>query len=258
MLRPDRPWVALAGAPISVSFRRARGAAAVDGPRRGSERRRSRRLAHPRASAALLADPYDVLGVKSDAAPEEIKLAYRKRTKALHPDVNPSPNAAEAFRRVNRAYAVVSDKARRARFDLGRDLEARDEDGFAPSGETRRRAARARYGSADAGPSDGYWDEVGGSTSVERKRRTETNARASTTRTRSSSNPFGVVADDEELRAKGERAAMWKKARDAWTAWCSAWFLTLTLAVPLGAAYWAAYAFAARLNPGGGVPILDR
>ena len=256
-MRPDRPWVALAGAPISVSFRRARGAAAVDGPRRGSERRRSRRLAHP-PRAALLADPYDVLGVKSDAAPEEIKLAYRKRTKALHPDVNPSPNAAEAFRRVNRAYAVVSDKARRARFDLGRDLEARD-DGFAPDGETRRRAARARYGSAsanganDAGQCDEYiWDEVG---SVERKR-TETNARAS--RQTRSSNPFGVVADDEELRAKGERAAMWKKARDAWTAWCSAWFLTLTLAVPLGAAYWAAYAFAARINPGGGVPILDR
>ena len=105
------------------------------------------RGASSRASsrAALLADPYDVLGVKSDAAPEEIKLAYRKRTKALHPDVNPSPNAAEAFRRVNRAYAVVSDKARRARFDLGRDLEARD-DGFAPDGETRRRAARAGTG----------------------------------------------------------------------------------------------------------------
>ena len=258
-MRPDRPWVALAGAPISVSFRRARGAAAVDGPRRGGERRRSRRLAHP-PRAALLADPYDVLGVKSDAAPEEIKLAYRKRTKALHPDVNPSPNAAEAFRRVNRAYAVVSDKARRARFDLGRDLEARD-DGFAPDGETRRRAARARYGSAsanganDAGQCDEYiWDEVG---SVERKR-TETNARASTRQTRRSSNPFGVVADDEALRAKGERAAMWKMARDAWTAWCSAWFLVLTLAVPLGAAYWAAYAIAARLTPGGGVPILER
>lgn len=252
MLRPDRPWVAPSGAPISVSFRRARGAAAVDGPRRGSERRRSRRLAHP-PRAALLADPYDVLGVKSDAAPEEIKLAYRKRTKALHPDVNPSPNAAEAFRRVNRAYAVVSDKARRARFDLGRDLEARD-DGFAPDGETRRRAARARYGSAsgdDAGPSDGYWDEVG-RVGVGR----ETNASA--TRNARRSNPFGVVADDEALRAKGERAAMWKMARDAWTAWCSAWFLVLTLAVPLGAAYWAAYAIAARLTPGGGVPILER
>jgi hypothetical protein len=237
MLRPyHRPWVASAGAPISVSFRRARGA---------------RRLAHP-PRAALLADPYDVLGVKSDAAPEEIKLAYRKRTKALHPDVNPSPNAAEAFRRVNRAYAVVSDKARRARFDLGRDLEARD-DGFAPDGETRRRAARARYGSAigdDAGPSDGYWDEVG-SFGV-----SKTNASATTHDRRS--NPFGVVADDEELRAKGERVAMWNKARDAWTKWCSAWFVVLTLAVPLGTAYWAAYAIAARLTPGGGVPILER
>ena len=237
MLRPDRPWVASAGAPISVSFRRARGA---------------RRLAHP-PRAALLADPYDVLGVKSDAAPEEIKLAYRKRTKALHPDVNPSPNAAEAFRRVNRAYAVVSDKARRARFDLGRDLEARD-DGFAPDGETRRRAARARYGSAsgdDAGPSDGYWDEVGSGSGV-----SKTNASATTHDRRS--NPFGVVADDEELRAKGERVAMWNKARDAWTKWCSAWFVVLTLAVPLGTAYWAAYAIAARLTPGGGVPILER
>ena len=250
-MRPDRPWVALAGAPISVSFRRARGAAAVDGPRRGSERRRSRRLAHP-PRAALLADPYDVLGVKSDAAPEEIKLAYRKRTKALLPDVNPSPDAADAFRRVNRAYAVVSDASRRSRFDLGRDLEARD-DGFAPDGETRRRAARARYGSAigdDAGPSDGYWDEVG-SFGV-----SKTNASATTHDRRS--NPFGVVADDEELRAKGERAAMWNKARDAWTKWCSAWFVVLTLAVPLGTAYWAAYAIAARLTPGGGVPILER
>jgi curved DNA-binding protein CbpA len=207
MLRPDRPWVALAGAPISVSFRRARGAAAVDGPRRGSERRRSRRLAHP-PRAALLADPYDVLGVKSDAAPEEIKLAYRKRTKALHPDVNPSPNAAEAFRRVNRAYAVVSDKARRARFDLGRDLEARD-DGFAPDGETRRRAARARYGSAsangdDAGPSDGYWDEVG---SVERKR-TRARAHKRGVRTRSESSPTTKsFARKENARRCGKRRA---------------------------------------------------
>jgi curved DNA-binding protein CbpA len=103
-----------------------------------------------------------VLGVSSDASIEEIKLAYRKRTKALHPDVNPSPNAAESFRRVNRAYAVVSDASRRSLFDLGRDLEARDE-GFAPDGETRRRAARERYGSvspSNAGPDDGYWDDV--------------------------------------------------------------------------------------------------
>ena len=236
MLRPDRPWVASAGAPISVSFRRARGA---------------RRLAHP-PRAALLADPYDVLGVKSDAAPEEIKLAYRKRTEALHPDVNPSPNAAEAFRRVNRAYAVVSDKARRARFDLGRDLEARD-DGFAPDGETRPTRGARSVGSAsgdDAGPSDGYWDEVG-SFGV-----SKTNASATTHDRRS--NPFGVVAKRRRASRERRRVAMWNKARDAWTKWCSAWFVVLTLAVPLGTAYWAAYAIAARLTPGGGVPILER
>ena len=114
------------------------------------------------------------------------------------------------------------------------------------------RGAR-RHGSAsgdDAGPSDGYWDEVG-SFGV-----SKTNASATTHDRRS--NPFGVVADDEELRAKGERVAMWNKARDAWTKWCSAWFVVLTLAVPLGTAYWAAYAIAARLTPGGGVPILER
>ena len=103
----------------------------------------------------------------------------------------------------------------------------------------------------DAGPSDGYWDEVG-SFGV-----SKTNASATTHDRRS--NPFGVVAtNDEELRAKGERVAMWNKARDAWTKWCSAWFVVLTLAVPLGTAYWAAYAIAARLTPGGGAPILER
>lgn len=243
MLRADRPWVASASAPSSVSFRRASGTAARNRPRRGSERRRSRRLADaPRA--ALLADPYDVLGVPSDASPAEIKLAYRKRTKALHPDVNPSPDAADAFRRVNRAYAVVSDASRRSRFDLGRDLEARD-DGFAPDGETRRRAAKG------ARRVDRVVDDTLGPTAdvMDDRAIFDTTARRS--------NPFGVVADDAALRARGERAAAWRKARDAWTAWCAAWFVALTVAVPLGGAYWVAYGIAARLTDSS-VPMLER
>lgn len=254
MLRPDRPWVASAGASSSVSLRRASGA--FPAPRGTRRRCRSRRVACTKA--ALTSDPYEVLGVSSDASIEEIKLAYRKRTKALHPDVNPSPNAAESFRRVNRAYAVVSDASRRSLFDLGRDLEARDE-GFAPDGETRRRAAKARYGSAspgNAGPEDGYWDDVRGGS-----RRDGVGVgvgrNVGKEKERSSSNPFGVVLDDAALRERGRRREMFRAARDAWTAWCSAWFVALTVAVPLGAAYFAAYGIAAGLN-GGGTPMLER
>lgn len=252
MLRPDRPWVVSAGAPSSVSLRRGfRGAFPALRVSRASACR-SRRVACTKA--ALTSDPYEVLGVSSDASIEEIKLAYRKRTKALHPDVNPSPNAAESFRRVNRAYAVVSDASRRSLFDLGRDLEARDE-GFAPDGETRRRAARERYGSvspSNAGPDDGYWDDVRQGSrydgvGVGRNAKTQS----------SESNPFGVVPDDAALRERNKRRQMFRAAQNAWTKWCSAWFVALTLAVPLGAAYFAAYGIAAGLN-GGGVPMLER
>ncbi|MGY2047996.1 DnaJ C-terminal domain-containing protein [Methylobacterium sp. JK268] len=65
-------------------------------------------------------DPYAILGVKSDASPEEIQKTYRKLARKLHPDLNPgNAEAEEQFKDVSRAYDLLSDPEKRARFDRG-------------------------------------------------------------------------------------------------------------------------------------------
>ena len=66
-----------------------------------------------------MADHYEVLGVERTASPEEIKKAYRKLARELHPDVNPSEDAAERFKSVTHAYDVLSDAEQRERYDMG-------------------------------------------------------------------------------------------------------------------------------------------
>lgn len=68
-----------------------------------------------------MVDHYDTLGVERDASPEEIKKAYRKLARQLHPDVNPSEEASERFKAVTLAYDVLSDPEQKQRYDLGGD-----------------------------------------------------------------------------------------------------------------------------------------
>jgi DnaJ-class molecular chaperone len=64
--------------------------------------------------------PYEVLGVKPDSGPDDIRKAYRKLAKELHPDLNPGKPEAEArFKTVSAAYDLLSDADKRARYDRG-------------------------------------------------------------------------------------------------------------------------------------------
>ena len=67
-----------------------------------------------------MADPYATLGVARGASEADIKKAYRKLAKELHPDRNKdNPKASERFSQVTSAYDLLTDKDKRARFDRG-------------------------------------------------------------------------------------------------------------------------------------------
>src|SRR5437764_2999931 len=66
-------------------------------------------------------DYYAILGVPRNADNDQIKKAYRKLARELHPDLNPSPEAQERFKEVTAAYEVLSDPQKREVVDLGGD-----------------------------------------------------------------------------------------------------------------------------------------
>ncbi len=101
-------------------------------------------------------DPYDVLGVKRDASTDEIKKAYRKLAKSLHPDLNPGkPEIEKRFKEVTSAYDLLGDAEKRAKFDRG-ELDA----GGNPRADQAFRDAWARSGGGQG--NGGPWGGGGG------------------------------------------------------------------------------------------------
>jgi len=96
-------------------------------------------------------DYYGALGVRRDAPPDEIKKAYRRLARELHPDVNPDPQTQERFKEITQAYEVLSDPGKRQMYDQGADPFAPNGAGstplpdgsLAPNGERRVDPAHA-------------------------------------------------------------------------------------------------------------------
>ena len=96
-------------------------------------------------------DYYAVLGVKRGANDKEIRQAYRRLARKLHPDVNPGDKAAEErFKEINAAYEVLSDADKRRKYELyGDQWQYADQ-----IEEARRQAGQQRF--RRGGPSDGF------------------------------------------------------------------------------------------------------
>ena len=62
-------------------------------------------------------DYYEVLGVKKEDSPEDIKKSYKKLAKQYHPDINKDRNAEGKFKEISEAYAVLSDENKRKQYD---------------------------------------------------------------------------------------------------------------------------------------------
>lgn len=103
-----------------------------------------------------LTDPYAALGVGRGASEAEIKSAYRKKAKALHPDQHPGDAVkAEEFKRVSKAYDILGDKEKRAKFDRGEIDAEGNPRGFAGTGASGFGGGFGGFPGGRSGPQGG-------------------------------------------------------------------------------------------------------
>src|SRR5436190_20044022 len=106
-------------------------------------------------------DYYAALGVPKDASAADIKKAYRKLARDLHPDKNPGDKAAEdRFKTVSEAYDVLSDDSKRKEYDEARSLFGAG--GFRPGGQQGPGGFTFDLGDLFGGESGNISDVFGG------------------------------------------------------------------------------------------------
>lgn len=102
-------------------------------------------------------DPYKILGLQRGATEDDIRRAFRRLAKELHPDVNPGDAAAvEQFKKVTGAYDLLGDPEKRRKFDAG-EIDAAGE----PVHRYARQGAGAGFGGRDPGFGDIFADLFG-------------------------------------------------------------------------------------------------
>lgn len=111
----------------------------------------------------MAGDPYKELGVARNASADEIKKAFRKLAKDLHPDKNPGDKAAEdRFKRVTAAFDLLGDKDKRAKFDRGEiDADGREQHrGFGGGGARGPGAGFGGFGGAGGPGGRASFDDI--------------------------------------------------------------------------------------------------
>ncbi|HUE76704.1 MAG TPA: molecular chaperone DnaJ [Longimicrobiales bacterium] len=126
-------------------------------------------------ATATSKDYYQILGVSETADPAEVKKAYRKLAKQYHPDANQNdPRAAERFKEVGEAYAVLSDPKRRKQYDQMRRMAPFEGFGGGSGGRGFGGGEGIRFSTEDLGDLGGLSDLFGSIFDFGRKRRPRT------------------------------------------------------------------------------------